>query len=596
MKKFGKLKRVGGRTKNTTTNRDTFPSRAPENASDPTPIDVPDISMYEMIKLSASKHPEAIACDYMGSAYSYADLIRKIDVCALALGELGVGAGEAVTVCMPNTPEAIICIYALNKIGAAANIIHPLSAEREIQGYVNSVGSTVLLAIDLCRKKIANIIDETSLQTVILVSASDSMPLVLKLGYKLTAGVKRTPEPGDRRFITWKEFAAKGAGKGFKPAARLSNDLPAIILHSGGTTGVPKEIMLSNRCFNALGVQGVMTLPDISVGDSVLAILPIFHGFGLGVCVHVTLCFGARSVLVPRFESQKFGKLLAKYRPTMVFGVPTLYEALINTPNIGKLDLSFFKYVVSGGDSLSPPLERKINRFLAAHGARVKISQGYGMTESLAAVCLAVRDAYKPESIGKPLAGNNFCIVAPGTQDILPPNEDGEICVSGPTVMLGYRNDERETNEALQIHSDGRLWLHTGDIGCIDSEGFIFYKLRLKRMIISSGYNIYPQHIEKVVEEHRAVLKCTVIGVPDPYKMEVAKAYVVLKNGFEETETVRDSIRRHCEKNLARYCIPHEFEFRRAIPQTRLGKTDFSRLRREHLEKTQNGENGNEKG
>ncbi len=555
-------------------------------------LNVPDINMYEMIRRSAARHPDAPAYNYMGSSCTYADLIHKIDTCAKSLTAYNVVAGDVVTICMPNTPEAVVFIYALNKIGAIANIIHPLSAEQEIKKYINSVESKKLLAIDLCLNKIESIADDTDLDTIILVSASDSMPLALKIAYNLKSKTKDMLSSKDNRYIRWPDFIIHGYNQTV-PKKNLSNDLPAIILHSGGTTGIPKEIVLSNRNFNSFAVQSVNTLTNISVGDSVLAILPIFHGFGLGVCVHVTLCFGACSVLIPRFEAKKFGKLLKKHKPTMIFGVPTLYEALINTPRNEKLDLSFLKYIVSGGDSLPAPLEQRINSFLVAHRARVKISQGYGMTESLAATCLAVKDAYKPGSIGKPLIGNSFTIVEPGTQNELPRGEDGEICINGPTVMLGYRNNERETNEVLQMHRDGKIWLHTGDIGCIDSEGFIFYKLRKKRMIITSGYNVYPQHIEKTIEEHEAVLKCTVIGIPHPYKIEVAKAYIVLKSGFEDTESVKGSIKDYCAKNLARYCIPYEFEYRSSLPQTLLGKTDFNKLRQEHMEKN-NGGNENE--
>lgn len=557
-------------------------------------IEVPDISMYDMIKISAAKHPNAPAYDYMGKICSYGEMINKIDTCALAYEDCGVSPGDVVTVCMPNTPEAVISIYALNKIGAVCNVIHPLSAEQEIKKYVISVSSKVILTIDMCLKKLENVIDETRLKTVIVVSAGDSMPAVLKVAYNIANKPREMLKGADKRFVSWAEFIKRAAGKEKRRSFDGSNDLPAIILHSGGTTGIPKEIVLSNRNFNSFGVQSVITLPNVSVGDSMLAILPIFHGFGLGVCVHVAFCYGACSVLIPRFDAKKFGKMLKKYRPTMIFGVPTLYEALINTPHTENLDLSFLKYIVSGGDSLSAPLEKKINDFLASHKAKVKVSQGYGMTESLAATCLAVHDAYKPGSIGKPLIGNRFCIVQPGTQQLLPPNTDGEICISGPTVMLGYRNNEKETNDVLQIHPDGRLWLHTGDIGRIDEEGFIFYSLRLKRMIISSGYNVYPQHIEKTIEEHEAVLKCTVIGIPHPYKIEVAKAYVVLKNGYEATESLKASIKEHCVKNLAKYCIPYEFEYRASLPKTLMGKTDFNQLKKEHLEKKKREANESE--
>lgn len=553
--------------------RNPFASRR-KNVSEE--IDVPDISMYEMVKRSASKHPGAPAFNYLGRVCSYAELIRKIDSCASAYANAGVSAGDTVTICMPNTPEAVISVYAVNKLGGICNIIHPLSAQEEIKRDVNSVGSKVILTIDICLKKIRAVIDETCLKTVVVVSAGDSMPTALRLAYSIANKPKEKLNFRDSRFVLWNVFFHSSTTA--VPPALYSNDLPSVILHSGGTTGTPKEIVLSNRNFNAFGVQSVTTLTNVGVGDSILAILPIFHGFGVGVCVHAAFCFGACSVLIPKFDSRKFASLLRKYRPTVIFGVPTLFEALSSASHTDKLDLSFIKYAISGGDSLSVSLENRINEFFASHKANVKVCQGYGMTECLAAASLAVNECSKSQSIGKPLKGNKFCIVRPGTQTPLPPNTDGEICISGPTVMLGYRNNEKETNEALRIHSDGRIWLHTGDIGCIDENGYVYYRSRLKRLIISSGYNVYPQHVESVIEEHPAVLNCTVTAIPHPYKIEVAKAFIVLRDGFEPSEQLKLSIKDHCAKNLAKYALPYEYEFRTSLPKTAMGKTDYKAL------------------
>ena len=551
-------------------------------------LTVPDITMYEMIKRLAQNHPFSAAYEYLGATGTYSELLDGIDRFAKSFAACGVRAGDIVTICMPNTPEAVFAIYALNKIGAAANVIHPLSAQTEIRNCVNSAGSRVLAVVDMCVEKIRGIIDETKLEKVVVISPADSMPALLKAAYRLKTKKVRLPE--DARFINLKEFVSAGE-KADLPVTQASPDLPAVILHSGGTTGTPKEIVLTNRGFNSLGTQALIVLKDVGVNDRVLAILPVFHAFGLGVCVHVTFCLGACSVLIPRFEAAKFTKLMKKHRPSMVFGVPTLYEALINAPGSEKLDLSGLKYLVSGGDSLSETLEKRLNNHLERTGAGIKVIQGYGLTESLGAVCLATGDGYKPGSIGKPLPGNRFCVVKPGTCEVLPANTDGEICVNGPTLMAGYRNNEKETKEALVRHPDGRVWLHTGDIGAIDADGCIFYRMRLKRLIISSGYNVYPQHIEKIIEQHRAVAKCTVIGVPHPYKVEVAKAYIVLKEGYAPGDEIRYSIREHCRKNLAKYSVPCEFEFRQTIPQTLLGKTDFNALRQEHLAGLANGEN-----
>ena len=358
-------------------------------------------------------------------------------------------------------------------------------------------------------------------------------------------------------------------------------EIKEILLHSGGTTGTPKDIMLSNSNFNAFGVQAVLTLRDVKSGDKILAILPIFHGFGLGVCVHVSFCFGACSVLIPQFNAKQFASILKKHKPTMIFGVPTLYDALLKAKGTDKIDYSFLKYAVSGGDTLPEKLEKSVNDFLAAHNSKIKICEGYGMTEGLAALCLSVGDNYKSRTIGKPLVGTEMCIVEPGTINVLPANEDGELCVSGPTVMIGYRNNPEETAAALRAHADGKVWLHTGDMAMIDEDGFVHYKLRIKRMMITSGFNVYPTQIESVVEELDFVDKCVVVSIPHQYKKEVAKAYIVLKNGTEKSAETEEIIRAHCKKKLMHYSVPYKYEFVDLLPKTAYNKIDFMKLQRE---------------
>ncbi len=555
-------------------------------------LEIPDISMYGMLRRSAEKHPNAFALDYMGNKILYSALISKIDICAKAFESTGIKEGDIVTLCLPNLPEAVIAIYALNKLGAAANMIHPLSSENEIRNYINSTDSRCLVVIDMCADRISGIINDTKLEKIITVSASDSMPGLMKIGYSIKTIRKK--DLTDTRFINWNEFFSKGILSRKKIEDSHGGDDLAVILHSGGTTGTPKEIMLSNRNFNALGVQGRIELPDIGTNDSTLAILPVFHAFGLGVCVHIMLCLGACSVLLPKFDALSFAKTMDKYKPTMMLGVPTMYEALMSSKGSDKIDLSYVKYIISGGDFLSSAFEERFNAWLKERNAKVTIIQGYGLTECLGPTCFAAGEKYKPGSIGKPFEGNSYCIVNPGTEEKLPAGKDGEICICGPTVMMGYRNNGEETAAVLRHHSDGKIWLHTGDIGYVDEDGFYFYRLRLKRLIITSGYNVYPQRIEKIIESHEAVLKCAVIGIPHPYKIEVAKAYMVLKKGYTPGEELKKEIRELCRKNLAVYSVPQEFEFRTSIPQTLLGKVDFNKLRKEHIINCSNGENKDE--
>lgn len=539
-------------------------------------FDIPDVSMFGMVKISEKSHPEAIAIDYFGKKYSYKNLCNEIVNASNAYYKIGVRKGDIVTVLMPNTPEAVISIYALNRLGAVVNIVHPLSAEEEIENYLVSCKSKCVLCIDLCLEKLENIIDETYVEKIIIASPSDSMPMILKYAYKLKNKYKT---PKNDKYILWYDFIdnVNMNSPEYFPTDK-ENEKLAIILHSGGTTGIPKDIMLSNKNFNAFGVQAVLTLRDVSVGDKILGILPIFHGFGLGVCVHVCFCFGACSVLIPRFNAKNFGGILRKHKPTMIFGVPTLYEALINAKGIENLDFSFLKYAVSGGDTLPENLENKVNAFFSAHNSNIKICEGYGMTEGLAALSLSVNDAYKSGTIGKALIGNEMCIVEPDTTNVLKANEEGELCVSGPTVMIGYRNNEEETKKVLKKHSDGKLWLHTGDMASIDENGIVTYKLRIKRMIISSGYNVYPNYIEKTIEELPEVSKCVAVAVPHPYKKEVPKAYVILEKGHSPDSFTLEKIKKYCKKKLSSYSIPQEFEFVKEFSKTPFGKIDYVKL------------------
>ena len=540
-------------------------------------FDIPDVSMHGMLKISEKSHPDAVAIEYFGRKFTYKKLIEEIEWISHSYYKIGVRKGDVVAVLMPNTPEGVLSIYALNRLGAVCNIIHPLSAQEEIKNYLISSKCKYLLCIDKCIKKIEGIKDEVYLEKIIVADASCSMPKPLKLLYSLK---NKYSLPENDGYILWKDFI-KGTNLSspeYFPTGK-ENEEPAVILHSGGTTGTPKDILLSNKSFNAFGVQAVLTLRNVGVGDKVLGILPIFHGFGLGVCVHACFCFGASSVLVPLFDAKKFGSLLKKHKPTMLFGVPTLYEALINAKGIERLDFSFLKYVVSGGDALSESLESKVNSFLSAHNSQVKICEGYGMTEGLAALSLSVNAAYKSGTIGKALIGNEMCIVEPETTNVLGANQDGELCVTGPTIMIGYGNNQEENGRVLRLHPDGRKWLHTGDMASIDENGLVTYKFRIKRMIVSSGYNVYPTYIEKTIEELPEVSKCVAVAIPHNYKKEVAKAFIVLENGYTADSFTLEKIKKYCKKKLASYSMPQEFEFVKEFSKTPFGKIDYVKLK-----------------
>ena len=543
-------------------------------------IKIPDISMYDQVKKSSYLYPNYIAYEYMGRKCNYQNFIKEINAYAKVFTRAGVKHGDIVTIMLPNMPNVLVSLYALNKIGAIANMVHPLSSEEEILFSLTSTKSKHLIMLNTFYTKIENIIDKTDVKEVIFASASDYMPFFLKVGYNLSQIGKYKKHPKRDKYLSWKGFYKKYYSTEYIKFPKFGKDTPAVIIHSGGTSGTPKNVVIQNRAFILGALQEKISMKNLHAGDCCLAIMPNFHGFGLSVLMHTPLALGCYSILIPQFDAKKFDIMFHKKNPSCVLGVPTLYEALMSNNNVKNLDLSNLKYIVSGGDILPKSLENKMNEYLKEHNSLGKITQGYGLSEALAAVCLACDDVNKSGSVGIPLAGNQVKIIDPATRETLKYGDVGEICVHSKAFMQGYLNDESETNTALQVHKDGHVWLHTGDLGYMDEDGFVFYKGRLKRMIVSSGYNVYPLHVEEVIESHPAVLQCTVVGVPHPYKQEVPKAFIVLKEGYIAM-FVKDDIKAYCKKKLSKYMIPAEFVFRKRLPKTKLGKVDFKSLQKD---------------
>ena len=550
-------------------------------------LNIPDISLYQYFKDCSEKHLNFNAFDYFGKKITFSDLIKKVDECANAFLSNGIRKGDVITICMPNTPEGVIAFLALNKIGAISNMVHPLSSENEIKDTLVDTGSVMLVVIDIDYDKVKNIIDDTDVYKVIVVKANNTMPLLMFVGYEITRGYKTRLSKNNSKYILWKDFI--NTGKNYKKnnyKFKGDKDDPAVLLHSGGTTGNPKAVVLSNANFIALVEQVRIRLDDIEKGDKCLSIMPIFHGFGLGVCVYAPLCLGMECILIPQFNAKEFGSILNRYKPEFVIGVPTLFEAMVKTPKekADRFNLNHIKYVISGGDVLKPSLEKKINEFLQSHGSTTKIIQGYGMSECLAAVALNFKSNPRTGSFGVPFPGCYIGIFSPDDKEV-PYGTEGEICITGPNVMLGYFNNEKETNLALHIHDDGNVWLHSGDLGVMDDDGFIKYTSRLKRLIISSGYNVYPNQIEEILESHEAVMLCSVVPEPHKYKGEIPKAFIVLNKGYKGNEELLDELQKLCKKNLPKYSIPKEYEFRSSLPKTMVGKVDFRKLQMENNEK-----------
>ena len=543
-------------------------------------------SMFEAVANIAEKYPDNVAFDFYGKATTYKELIREIETCAKALKTIGVREGDKVTIALPNCPQAIQVFYAVNLVGGICNMIHPLSAEKEIEFYLNESHSVTAITLDQFYGKFENIRKNTGVTNIVIASVKDELSKPLKAGTMIMDSINKVQKiPDDAPVIRWKDFLKLSRHCFYNYKVERKGSDPAVILYSGGTTGTTKGILLSNLNFNALGQQVIAANPMFRVGDKMLAAMPLFHGFGLGVCIHTMLSQGGRCILIPRFTAEDYAKKVVKCKCNFIAGVPTLYEALLRLPYMNNADLSSLKGVFSGGDSLSVELKKKFDKFQYDHNSKVQIREGFGTTECVTASCLTPPHMAKEGSIGLPFPDTYYKIVEPGTDKELPYGEEGEILIAGPTVMMEYINHPQETAQTLRRHADGLTWIYTGDLGVMDSEGFIYFRGRAKRMIITSGYNVYPGQIENILDANELIHMSCVIGVPDPYKMQKVKAFVMLKPGVPENDDTKELILAYCRKHIAKYAMPYDIEFRKELPKTLVGKVAYRVLEEEEAEK-----------
>jgi long-chain acyl-CoA synthetase len=548
----------------------------------PASLDYPRVTLYEAVAATARRVPDAVAWDFFGKTSTYRELVASIDTAAAALASLGLRAGERMLISMPTAPAGVIAFYAANKLGVVPALIHPLSTAPEIEHYLNASGARVALTLDAFAGTFTQLRPKRPLDCIVLARIGDDLPRLKRLGFWLTKGRKIPRLPDDARLRLWKALTARTSETMLRVAT--TTDDPAAILFSGGTTGAPKAIVLSNRNLIAEGMQAA-AWAGMAQGDSILAILPIFHGFGLGVCINAAFMAGGRSILVPQFSPEIVAKLLDSAKPNLLVGVPTLFDALSRDRSLAKSDLSCLRACFSGADTLPRPVKERFEALVAAHGGKARLLEGYGLTEAVTAIMAMPLTEYREGSIGIPFPDMDATICRFGTTDELPPGEEGEICVSGPAVMTGYLDDPQATAETLKLHADGRTWLHTGDLGKRDEDGFFYFTVRAKRMIKSSGFNVYPAQVEGVLYQHPLVAEACVIGVPDEAQVERVKAVVVLKDPTQESEATAQALIDFCRERLIKWSCPREVEFRRELPKTRIGKVDFKVLAAEHADR-----------
>lgn len=534
-------------------------------------------SIYDMFRDAAVKYPDNLAMEFFDTEFTFREVLERVDQVANSLKAMSVVENESVTICMPNMPEAIFLIYAVNKIGAVCNVIHPLSDHWDIVAAMQSTDSSLIFTTDASYKNVDGVEGK-----IVICEVSNSMPKLLKTAYNFkNRKAMRYPDYVNR----WEDFL-KNRFAGETKAERTKDD-PAVIIYSGGTTGKSKGIALTNLCFNALSTQCYAVCREARAGNSILSALPIFHGFGLCVSIHVPLTLGLKCILIPKIDVKKLNNTINKKKPNLLPAIPTMLNVITNNKSPGPRSLESVKVILSGGDYLSDELRAKVLKYFKENGSDAHIQVGYGLSEATAFIAATSDNVSETDNLGLANPDNIIKVCDPDTNEELPYGEIGEICVNGPTVMMGYINEPNETANALRVHSDGYTWLHTGDLGFLDEGGILHFTSRLKRMIISNGYNIYPTELENIINKCKYVASSVVVGVKDKVRQEAPKAVIVLKKGVQRTAEVEKEIAEFCKKHIARNAQPKEIEYTDTLPTTKIGKVNYRKF--------QNKEEKNEK-
>lgn len=553
-------------------------------------LNYPELTMYELVARTARRLPDHQALSFMGTRITYRNLLEQIDQAAACLSGLGFKAGDVATLCLPNVPHAAIFFYAVNRLGGICNMVHPLTPAEEMSHYIRTTRSDYLIILDAMLAKQVDMLEHSRIRRTIVCSLMDYLNFGLKVGFFVTKGRKIAAVPRRDAYIKWCDFMALAKADGSYNRACSARDC-AVYLHSGGTTGTPKTIMLSSYNFNVLGIQGaqIVGIEDIEhfdpAGLAMVTILPLFHGFGLCMGLHAMMVNGMCSILVPQFSADVLADIIIKEKPSYIAAVPTLFEGILSNEKLQKADLSCLKAVFCGGDTLTADLKDRFDVFVKNHGGSVSLREGYGLTETVTVCAVNPMLDARDGSVGLPLADVLMKVVEPGTFNEVQPGQDGEFCIHAPTMMMGYLDDPEATAETIRLHPDGLRWVHTGDFGYMDTDGYFHFKQRIKRILKVSGIPVFPSQIEDTASLVKGVRLACAIGVPHPYKMQVVKLFVVPEEGVTDLDDLRQRIISQCEKSMLSYAVPREIEFRDDLPRTKVGKIDFVSLERIELEK-----------
>ncbi len=543
---------------------------------------LPECTIYEYLWENNKDHLDDVALIYFGRKITYGELFKQIEACEKSLYEIGVREKDIVTVALPSIPEAIYLVYALNKLGAVANMIHPLAGEKEIVHYLNEVNTNIFFMFTGTYDIIKNSLNKTCVKNGIVISVSDSLPFGIKQIYKLKT--KEPKLPSGKQIICYKDFIAKGKKTVVEPIRKNSNDI-AIISHTGGTTGVPKGVMLTDKNINTVIWEIGCNLPH-ERQETMLVVLPPFINYSLVNGMFEPLAFGFKVVLLPKYEPDKFDEYIEKYHFNHVNSIPTYWEALLTNERLKNMDLSCLKHFFYGGDSMSIKKENEVNELLASCGVKYKLAKGLGSTEMVSAATATYPECNLLGSVGIPLVKVNCKIIDVNNGNECTYNEEGEICFSGPQLMAGYYENQEATDDIIKTHSDGERWIHTGDLGYLNEDGVLFISGRIKRIIATKGKDgiatkMFPDRVEKTILAHPAVSLCCVVGVPHEQRINIVKAAIVLNDNYAQSDELLNEIISLCKTELPEYSIPEIYVFFEDLPRTARGKVDYRALEKE---------------
>ena len=544
---------------------------------------VPECSAFDYVRQQNKNRLGEPALEYYGRKFTYADLIVNIKKTAAAFRAAGVKKGDVITVVSVMTPEVIYAFYAADRIGATLNLVDPRYSPEGIRDYIEEVDSHLLVCLNVVYERCRQAAKHTHVERVIVLSPADSLPLPLSIGYKVT-----NPDRNQYKsnVLMWKQFLANG--KNASTAAEpYDPEHACVVVHTGGTTGSPKGVMLTDRNFNAIAQQFSAYDDLFRQGQSLMNIMPPFIAYGYACGVHLPLVLGLKVIIIPNLDPAKLGSLIWKYKPEHMFGVPAHYQQMAADSKLKDKDLSFIRNYAAGGDAISIGAEKTVNDFLAEHNVEYPMAKGYGMTEVSSAATVAAGKNNKPGSVGIPMVNTLISVFEPGTDKELPIGQRGELCISGPTMMKGYYNKPVETAAILRTHTDGRVWVHTGDVGYLDEDGFVYLDSRIKRLIIRhDGFKVFPSMIENVVSQHPAIHQCSVVGCTDKDHVQgrLPFVYVVLNPeaavSGKKKQIIRE-LRQMCKEELPEYVQPVGYKFIETMPLTPVGKFDYRKLEEE---------------